>query len=240
MPIDLLVLGAAFLSGLLGSLHCVAMCGGIATGLGAAAGGQRTSLPAAITLNGGRLLGYAIAGAAVGALGGGLVQLARSDVLQSVLRALLGFVIVVLALRLLDVGRRLAWLHRASNGVWRWLAPLQRRLMPATTLPRRLALGLLWGWLPCGLSSTVLLAAWLQADALAAGLLMTSFGLGTMVLMLPLTWSGTHLGRRLAQPAFRRAAASLVLVSGLATMFAPWLMRVPALHALLAGLGCSG
>lgn len=239
MPLDLLVLGAAFLSGLLGSLHCVAMCGGIATGLGAAAGGQRTSLSAAITINAGRLLGYAFAGALVGALGGGLLHVARSESLQAVLRALLGLVIVLLALRLLDVGRRFTWLHRAGTGLWRWLAPLQRRLMPATTLPRRLALGLLWGWLPCGLSSTVLLAAWLQADALAAVLVMTSFGVGTMILMLPLTWSGVHLGRRLAQPAFRRMAASLVLLSGLATMFAPWLMRVPAMHAVLAGLGCS-
>ena len=240
MPFDTLVLGAAFLSGLLGSIHCVAMCGGIATSLGAAAGGPRTSLSAALSINLGRLLGYAVAGAAVGAIGAGVLQLARNDVLQIVLRVLLGFVIVLLALRLLDIGKRFALLHRASNGVWRRLAPLQRRLMPATTLPRRLALGVLWGWLPCGLSSTVLLAAWLQADALAAAMLMTSFGLGTLLLMLPLTWSGVHLGRRLAQPAFRRVAASLVLLSGVATMFAPWLMRVPALHAVLAGLGCSG
>ena len=239
MPVDALVLGAAFLSGLLGSLHCVAMCGGIATGLGAAAGGQRTSFPAALWLNIGRLLGYAVAGAVVGALGAGLLRIARSDLLQGVLRTLLGIVIVLLALRLLDLGRRFALLHRVGNGFWRWLSPLQRRLLPATTVPRRLALGMLWGWLPCGLSSTLLLAAWLQADVLAAALLMTSFGLGTLLLMLPLTWSGTHLARRLTQPTFRRIAASLVLLSGMVTMFAPWLMRMPGVHAVLAGLGCA-
>jgi sulfite exporter TauE/SafE len=239
MPVDVLVLGAAFLSGLLGSLHCVAMCGGIATGLGAAAGGRRASLPAALWLNLGRLLGYAAAGAAVGAVGAGLWRIARNDLLQGVLRTLLGFVIVLLALRLLDLGRRFALLHRVGNGFWRWLSPLQRRLLPATTVPRRLALGMLWGWLPCGLSSTLLLAAWLQADVLAAALLMTSFGLGTLFLMLPLTWSGTHLARRLAQPTFRRIAASLVLLSGIATAFAPWLLRMPGVHAVLAGLGCA-
>ena len=56
MPIDLLVAGAALLSGLLGSLHCVAMCGGIATGLGAAAGGGRTNFAAGLRLNLARLL----------------------------------------------------------------------------------------------------------------------------------------------------------------------------------------
>lgn len=240
MPPDPLLLGAAFLSGLLGSLHCVAMCGGIATALGAAAGGRRTNFPAALWLNLGRLLGYAGAGAVAGAAGAGLLQLARNDLLQGVLRSLLGIVIVLLALRLLDVGKRFALLHRVGNGVWRRLAPLQQRLMPATTVPRRLALGMLWGWLPCGLSSTMLLAAWLQADVLAASLLMTSFGLGTLFLMLPLTWSGAHLGRRLAQPAFRRTAAALVLLSGCVTALAPWLMHVPGVHAALAGLGCAG
>ncbi|GMV31169.1 MAG: hypothetical protein AMXMBFR59_32940 [Rhodanobacteraceae bacterium] len=240
VPIDTLVLGAAFLSGLLGSLHCVAMCGGIATGLGAAASGQRTSLPAAVWLNVGRLLGYTVAGAVVGAAGAGLLHLARNDLLQGVLRTLLGIVIILLALRLLDIGKRFALLHRVGDGFWRRLAPLQRRLMPATTVPRRLALGMLWGWLPCGLSSTLLLAAWLQADVLAAALLMASFGAGTLLLMLPLTWSGTHIARRLAQPTFRRVAASLVLLSGLVTALAPWLMHMPGMHAVLAGLGCVG
>ncbi|MBL8298514.1 MAG: sulfite exporter TauE/SafE family protein [Rhodanobacteraceae bacterium] len=240
MPIDLLVLGAAFLSGLLGSLHCVAMCGGIATGLGAAAGGSRTSLSAAIWISLGRLLGYTVAGALAGAVGAGLLNIARNNLLQGVLRSLIGLVIILLALRLLDSGRRLALLHRTGRGVWQWLAPLQRHLLPATTLPRRLALGMLWGWLPCGLSSTLLLLAWLQADVLAAALLMLSFGLGTLLLMLPLTWSGMHLGRRLAQPKLRRVAASLLLLSGLATALAPWLMHMPGVHALLAGLGCVG
>ncbi len=238
MPVDTLVLGAAFLSGLLGSLHCVAMCGGIATGLGAAASGQRTSLPAALWINAGRLLGYTLAGAVVGALGAGLLRLARNDLLHGVLRTLLGIVIILLALRLLDAGKRFALLHRVGNSFWRRLAPLQRRLLPAATVPRRVALGMLWGWLPCGLSSTLLLAAWLQADALAAALLMTSFGVGTLFLMLPLTWSGTHFSWRLAQPAWRRIAASLVLLSGVVTALAPWLMHMPGVHAVLAGLGC--
>jgi uncharacterized protein len=238
MPIDLPLLLAALLSGLFGSLHCAAMCGGLAAGFGAAAGDGRPSLTAALRLNAGRVLGYALAGAAAGALGGGLLQWLRSEILHSVLRVLLGGVLVLLALRLLDARRRVALLHRYSPGLWRWLAPLQRRLLPAVTPARQVALGMLWGWLPCGLSSTLLLAAWLQADAVHAALLMAVFGLGTLPLMLPLTWGGVQIGRRLAQPALRRTAATLILLSGLLTMAAPWLLHMPAAHALLAGLGC--
>lgn len=238
MPIDLLVAGAALLSGLLGSLHCVAMCGGIATGLGAAAGGGRTNFAAALRLNLGRLLGYTVAGAAVGAFGNGLLGIVRNEWLPLTLRLLLGALMILIALRLFDVGKRFAVLHRADTGLWRLLAPLQRLLLPARTPLRQLGLGLLWGWMPCGLSTSLLLAAWLQADPLNAAVLMASFGLGTQLLMLPLTWSGVHLGRRLARPGVRRVGATLVLLAGVTTMATPWLLRMPGAHALLAGLGC--
>ena len=53
---------------------------------------------------------------------------------------------------------------------------------------------MLWGWLPCGLSATVLLAAWLQASAVHGALLMLAFGAGTLPAMVPLTWSGARIG----------------------------------------------
>ena len=68
MPVDLMVLGAALLTGLLGGVHCAAMCGGIATGLSAGSRGWW----AALQPNLGRVGGYALAGAIVGGLGGGL------------------------------------------------------------------------------------------------------------------------------------------------------------------------
>ena len=67
---------------------------------------------------------------------------------------------------------------------------------------------------------------------------MLAFGLGTLPVMLPLTWSGARLGRWL-QTRWRHAAAMLVLMAGLMTLTAPWLMQVPALHSLLGALGCS-
>jgi hypothetical protein len=56
--------------------------------------------------------------------------------------------------------------------------------------------------------------------------------------MLPLTWSGMQVGRRLLRGAARRALGSVILAAGLVTMAAPWLVGVPVLHDVLVALGC--
>lgn len=236
MPFDWPALSAALFSGLAGSVHCAAMCGGIASGLGSLAGQGRADLAAAARINAGRIGGYVLAGALAGASGGGVLSLAPEIGLA--LRMALGAGLVLVALRLLDSGRRLTALHRPGTRLWRWVAPLQQRLLPANTRLRQLGLGMIWGWLPCGLSSALLFTAWLQADALQAALLMLAFGLGTLPAMLPLSYSGQRLGGFLATPAWRRAAGAVVLFAGVLTIAAPWLMHVPALHGLLSGLGC--
>lgn len=236
MPVDWLTLGAALLAGLMGGVHCAAMCGGIATGFSAMSpgGGWRMALEPNI----GRVGGYVIAGAIAGGLGHGILSLARVDWLAWGLRAAVGLVLVVVALRLLDRGGRLRLMSRPANGLWTRLRPLQQRLLPANTTPRRIGLGVLWGWLPCGLSTTLLAAAWLQADARNGALTMLAFGLGTLPLMVPLTWSGARVGRWLQQPRLRTTAGVLVLAAGLLTIAAPWLMQMPALHGVLVALGC--
>ena len=237
MPIDWLTLGAAALTGLMGGVHCAAMCGGIATGFSAMS--PRGGWIAALEPNLGRVLGYTVAGVIVGAFGSGILNLARVEWLSTALRALVGLVLIIAALRLLDRRGRLGFMSRPGAGLWQKLQPLQRRLLPADTRGKRIALGMLWGWMPCGLSTTVLAAAWLQADAVNGGLTMAAFGLATLPVMLPLTWSGVRLGRWLQRPSWRAAAAGVILLAGVLTLAAPWLMHVPAAHALLSALGCA-
>lgn len=253
MPIDWLILGAALLSGLLGGAHCAAMCGGIATGFSAmsapsvrtphAASGVTSAslrggwLPA-VEANLGRVGGYVAAGAVAGGIGDGIVRIARMDWLLLGLRMLAGMVLIVVALRLLDRGGRLAFLSPSGAGIWRRLRPLQHRLLPADTHIKRIGLGVLWGWLPCGLSTTLLTAAWLQASAVNGALTMAAFGLGTLPVMLPLTWSGVRLGRWLQQPGRRVLVASIVLLAGIVTVIGPWLMKISVMHSVLITLGC--
>ncbi len=236
MPLDLPTLVASLVAGLLGGLHCAVMCGGIATGFPAMAPGR--PLAVAWQANLGRIGGYVVAGTVAGGLGGGVLRLARSDWLAMGVRMAAGVALVLVALRLLDRRGRLGFLARPGAQAWRWLRPLHRHLLPADRAWRRVALGALWGWMPCGLSLSLLTVAWLQASAGGGALVMAAFGAGTLPMMLPLTWSGARLGGWLQRPRLRMALACMVLGAGLLTIAAPWLMQVPALHGPLAALGC--
>ena len=235
MTPDWLTIGAALMAGLLGGAHCAAMCGGIATGFQALS--SRSGWGTAVETNLGRVGGYIVAGAVAGGLGQGIVQTARMEWLAVGARVLVGVVLVLAALRLsgLLAGQGSS---RMGKRAWRLLVPLQRRLMPIDSRPKRIAAGMLWGWLPCGLSTTLLVAAWLQASAANGALTMAAFGLGTLPVMLPLTWSGARLGRWLHDPLRRGAAAAFVFLAGLVTLAAPWLAHVPVLGGVLAALGC--
>jgi uncharacterized protein len=242
MSPEILVISGAFISGLMGGGHCALMCGGIATGFsrGSPAGtsGARGWL-AALEPNLGRVAAYTLAGAVAGGLGHGIVTVARNDSLTLLLRSAVGIVLIVAALRLLDRKGRFGFLGLPGRMGLRWLQRLQRRVLPADTTPRRLLAGAAWGFLPCGLSTTVLAAAWLQSHAAQGALTMLAFGLGTLPVMLPLTWSGTRIGQRLQQRGWRVTAGLLVMFAGLLTLVAPLLVHEPHAHAVLTALGCA-
>jgi uncharacterized protein len=235
MPVDFLVLAAAFLTGLLGGAHCIAMCGGIATGFSTHSRGWW----AALQPNLGRMAGYTVAGAVVGGIGGSLLHFARTPTLGVSMRAAVGLVLVIAGLRMLGLGKHLPRIFTGTGSrLWQALRPLQQRLIPADTAGKRIALGMLWGWMPCGLSTTLLGAAWLSASAWHGALTMAAFGLGTLPVMVSLTWAGARIGQKLQRGHFRNAAGLFVIAAGLLTIAAPWLMHIPAMHSVLAVLGC--
>lgn len=236
MPIDALTLSAALLSGALGGVHCAAMCGGIATSF--SMWSPRRGLAPSIQLNAGRIVGYALAGALVGGMGDGVLRLFEWRTLAVAARVCAGLVLVLIALRLLDQRGRLTFLGRPGAHIWRWLQPIVRHVLPANTAWRRMVAGMVWGWMPCGLSATMLAAAWLQASALKGALTMSAFGLGTWLVMVPLTWSGAQMGRWMQRAGVRRGATVFVMLAGVVTMAAPWLMQVPSLHGVMGWLGC--
>jgi uncharacterized protein len=236
MPIDLILLSAAFLSGLLGSTHCALMCGGIATAIPA----QLSANPFrnAFVLNASRVLAYTLAGLVVGSISTGFIQLLPIEALSIMARAAVGVVLLLVAVRLLDTKAKFAWLNKPNQWLWRFIQPLQKHL-PKNPGLRMLSQGFLWGFLPCGLSGTMLIAAWLSASPLQAGLIMLSFGLGTMPAMTALSWSGVRLSSVLMKPQNRVMGSVAIASAGLVTLFAPWLSAIPFLHSSLAALGCS-
>lgn len=206
---------AALVAGLLGSAHCVLMCGGIAgaLGLGTRPGGACAgSLRFPLLYNLGRVASYAAAGGIAGALGGGTLALAGLPRLGRVFAALAALVIVIVGARLAGGARHFGWLDRAGAAAWRRIAPLARRFVPVTTPGRAFGAGLVWGWLPCGMSWAMLTAALLAGGALEGATLMAMFGIGTLPAMLTL---GAGAGT-LLRPATRRAGGVLLVAMGLA------------------------
>jgi sulfite exporter TauE/SafE len=206
------IFGAVFLTGLLGGVHCAGMCGGIVAALAGQGGGKR--LPLHLAYNGGRVLSYALAGALAGAAGSLGLLLDGLLPVQSALYVLANAMLIGLGLYLAGVSSVVAWIERLGLALWRRIQPLTRNLLPADTLPRALALGLLWGWLPCGLVYAVLTTALLTGDALDGAAIMAAFGLGTLPNLL---LAGLALRRMTAATRarpLRMAAGGLVLGFG--------------------------
>ncbi len=234
MPeLDAGLLVAAWLTGLAGgSGHCLGMCGGIVGALGVRQRPGWPGLGVLLSAHLGRVLGYALAGAVAGLMGvsvvGGL--LGREGIV--VLRVAAAALIVLIGLQLLLGRPLLARLERGGARVWRLLAPRFQSLLPPRDPLRALAVGALWGWLPCGLVYAELSVAVASGGALPGALLMASFGLGTLVSLSAASALLQSLGlARLP----RQASGALLVLFGLALaapVVLPLLGGSPVAHTL--------
>jgi sulfite exporter TauE/SafE len=171
---------AVFLVGLLGGTHCMAMCGGIVGALTVGTPDGRRHWPLHLAYNLGRISSYALAGAVLGAIGSAGLLLNDVMPVQMTLYVLANLMLVALGLYLVGVPQGLTFLERGGQKVWARIQPLTRRFLPATTVSRALPLGLLWGFLPCGMVYSVLTTALLTGSALRGAGLMLAFGAGTL------------------------------------------------------------
>jgi sulfite exporter TauE/SafE len=232
-----LAFGSAFVAGVLGSTHCVAMCGGLAAALGTQRHGTLGARPLLYQL--GRVSSYATAGAIVGSLGAAAGFAFEASQWSEVLRLGTALIVTLIGLNI-ALGSRLRgpWLRAPERWgalVWRRIAPLAAKL-PAQPALRAVTLGILWGWLPCGLVYSVLLAAAFAGSALAGSATMIAFGLGTLPAMLGLTYASG----RFAPPGatLARLLGSVIVACGLWTASMPIAILFGAhqhVHAMVRG-----
>ncbi len=175
---------AVFLIGLLGGTHCVGMCGGIVSALTVNTvrmpGESRREWPLHLAYNIGRIASYTLAGAAMGAIG--TVGMLFNDILpiQLGLYVAANLMLIALGLYLTGFTRALSGVEQLGHRLWARIQPLTRRFLPARTVAQALPLGLLWGFLPCGLVYSVLATALVTGAAERGAMLMLAFGLGTL------------------------------------------------------------
>lgn len=203
---------ALFIVGLLGGTHCVGMCGGI---VGALSLGAGTKASLHLAYNAGRIASYAIAGAIAGGVGAAGLVLSGQWPFRLILFLAANLMLVALGLYLTGVTRALAFSERLGQALWRRLQPFGRRFLPARSAAQAFPLGLVWGWLPCGLVYSALVAAMTSASASRGAALMLAFGAGTLPNLLLAGLFAARLRRFAAQPAVRIGAGIVVAGFGL-------------------------
>ncbi|BCL75461.1 membrane protein [Jeongeupia sp. HS-3] len=169
---------ALFLAGLLGGGHCLGMCSGVVTAFSLQLPpGNRW--PYHLGFNAGRIAGYALIGALLGGIGSFSVLL-QLQAMKTVLFILAQLLLIALGVYLAGWANWLTRLERLGVPVWRHIQPLLRRALPIRHWSQTLWVGLLWGWLPCGLVYTASISALASASPLKGMLAMLAFGLGTL------------------------------------------------------------
>jgi sulfite exporter TauE/SafE len=212
-------MGALFLAGLAGGLtHCSAMCGPFVLAQAAASadaslgGGmlRRLSGAALLPYHLGRSLGYGVLGAVAGGMGALLSQGSGLRWIAALLLALAAVLMLAQA-----SARLAAWLPRLPMP--RLPRALEARLgglLAAPTGWRGVRLGLLLSALPCGLLYAVLAAAAASGSALAGGLAMLAFVLGTVPALGAVALMGRFFGRAVG-PGWHALGGALFLFNAI-------------------------
>ncbi|WP_286237699.1 sulfite exporter TauE/SafE family protein [Neptuniibacter halophilus] len=213
---EALALPTAFFLGLLGGTHCLGMCGGIAATVAMGNPGGKQNPWLLLGYNSGRIFSYAIAGALLGSLS----WLIENPVIQLALRTFAGLMLVLMGLYIAQWWQLLTRLEQAGGILWKQISPLASRLLPVRNLKQALLLGMLWGWLPCGLVYSTLIWASAASDWSKSAALMAAFGLGTLPAMLLTGMLAAQMKQLLQKRMTKHISGSLIILMGLYTI--PW------------------
>jgi sulfite exporter TauE/SafE len=203
---------SAFGIGLAGAGHCLGMCGGIAAALNL---GARRSLPTTLAYHAGRIGSYTLLGAGLG-LAAGSVEIAGWTI---GLRYAAGILLIAMGLYIADWWRGLQWLERGGALLWRPVQRLGGGLLPVRHWYQGMLLGLLWGFMPCGLIYSALAWAAAAGDPAGSALLMFCFGLGTLPAMLTTSLGADRLQALLRSRGLKLAIAVLLIAGGAWTLY---------------------
>jgi sulfite exporter TauE/SafE len=177
---------SAWLVGALGGLHCLAMCGGFVAAVAARDSGAQPLLPARrvvaaqLTYHAGRIATYTLLGVVFGAAGAAMLEATDLVPLQRAFYIAANVFLLLLGTSLAFGISGVAWLQRAGARAFGRLLPVVQPLLRRPGAAGRIALGLIWGLVPCALVYSVLPLALFAGGAWQGGVVMVAFGLGTL------------------------------------------------------------
>ena len=204
----------ALLTGIAGAFHCIGMCGGMASGY-FAGHGWRNKITPQLTYHTSRITVYVLFAVIGAQLGRTLVQTGMTGKVQGVVFMISGLLIILIGLWLFINQRK----KMSGAGTQSRIVHFDQHKPTARFLP--IVMGVLNGFVPCSLLFSVMLKAVASSDPLHAGLLMLSFGLGTLPTMLLVTTLGAAVGEK-TRGVMALVASLVVIGFGLWTLYEGW------------------
>lgn len=182
----------ALVLGLMSSMHCAGMCGPIALALPSSSSVSRFKyVLGRLMYNLGRVLSYSFLGLLVGVLGKG-IHLAGYQQLISISIGVLLLLMALFSINPEQITAKFTWVRNFYSFISRKMSPLLRsRNVFSLGL-----IGVLNGFLPCGMVYVALLAALAVGEVLDSVLYMAMFGLGTIPMMFMLSLVGVFLQQK--------------------------------------------
>lgn len=205
---------AALITGFLGSLHCVGMCGAIACSRILFVGPKKridvnkeilqdakANPFYSLLFNVSRILTYAVLGGILALIGQQIVLTARLEVLSKIFRVGSSVLIALIGLRFLVNLHWVDKIEKVGLSIWSklklWRLNTSARQNPDITrhasIHRVIMLGMLWGLIPCALVYTMLLTATVSGNMLTGAAVMFAFGLGTLPAMQGMSMFGDSI-----------------------------------------------
>jgi sulfite exporter TauE/SafE len=224
------VLISAWLLGTLGSVHCLTMCGGfvaaaIARDTAPKPGAAAPLLPATtlvrrqLAYHVGRIACYALLGGGFGAAGAAALNTAALLPLQRVLYIGANLFLVLMGASLALGTPGVAGLQHAGARLFAGMLPALRPLLKLPGTAGRVALGLVWGLVPCALVYATLPLALFAGGAWQGTLVMLAFGAGTVPALALAGVVFRFPQRTLRGNRWRYLAASVVIAFALAGLY---------------------
>lgn len=169
---------SAFILGLLGSFHCVGMCGPIAFMLPVDRTNQVKKISQIGIYHFGRLIAYSLIGLVFGLIGKSLFIFGYQQQLSIIIGILMILVVII--------PQKTFNKYNFSKPIYKAISKVKSALgnaLKKKTMDTFLTIGFLNGFLPCGLVYMALFAAMAAGNAASGSLYMAVFGLGTIPLM---------------------------------------------------------
>jgi sulfite exporter TauE/SafE len=227
--IAMTLLWTAFIVGLLGSLHCIGMCGPITLALPVFRNAPVSLIFSRLFYNLGRTVTYAFMGGLIGLVGQG-ISLAGAQQWLSILAGILLILIVFIPSQ---ISSRLSILKPAHHFTT-FLKNKFGRLLKRSTVSSTFLIGLINGFLPCGLVYVALAGALAAGGLLEGVLYMAAFGIGTIPLMFVFSLAGQFISVGVRRR-FTRLIPTFIIVLGILFILRGLNLGIPYISPKLEG-----